>query len=323
MLKLLLAMLCLMAIAAAALWLFGAREPVETAQRFDDARLTDGVDAYLANAESGFDDITPGVQKQVVWAGAPETRTPVSILYVHGFSATSQEVRPVPDTVARALGANLVFTRLAGHGRGSAAMAEPSVGDWMADMAEGLAVARAVGDRVFVIGTSTGASLATLALHEDMGRGIAGVVMISPNFRVKNPLAALITWPGARVWLPMLAGKERSFEPRSDANATYWTTRYPSAAVFPMGAAVKAAFYAPHGETDVPALFLFDENDQVVDHRATRQVASRWGGPVTVSPVGVGPGDDAFRHVIAGDILSPGMTAPVSDAITAWIQGQL
>ena len=119
----------------AGMWAFGPYEPVDVHATFEPRRFGEGVQVYFESVEAGFDDITPGTQKRVIWAGAQETRTPVSILYVHGFSATSEEIRPVPDRIASELGANLIYTRLAGHGRPGAALAEVTVGDWMADIA--------------------------------------------------------------------------------------------------------------------------------------------------------------------------------------------
>ncbi len=307
-------------LAMAGLWLLGPREPVVTDIRFDASALSQGVDAYLAQQEARFDDITPGVEKQVVWANGPEQKTPLSIVYLHGFSATAQEVRPLPDLVAQALGANLVFTRLAGHGRSSEAMAEPEVEHWMHDVAEALAIAHRIGDRVVVLGTSTGATLAALAAHEDMGVQMSGVVLIAPNFRVNNPAAALLTWPAARWWLPVLAGKDRVFEPRNKGQEQYWTTRYPSIATLPMGAAVKAARALPHEQVETPALFIFDDKDQVVDHVATREVAARWGAASQMHVVHAGPEDDSYAHVIAGDIMSPTLTAPTAERIVEWVR---
>lgn len=121
-----------LSVAVIALWLFGPREKVDLTADFDPRKFGEGVQVYFESVESGFDDITPGVEKRVIWQdGFKEQRTPVSILYVHGFSATSEEIRPVPDRLADALGANLVYTRLTGHGRGGDAMAEATVNDWM------------------------------------------------------------------------------------------------------------------------------------------------------------------------------------------------
>ncbi|ETX28416.1 alpha/beta hydrolase [Roseivivax isoporae] len=314
----------LLALAAilAVFWVVAPREPREVDVSFDAARLEAGIDAYLAEEEAAFDDIVPGTRKRMVWAGAPGARTPLSVVYLHGFSATSEEVRPLPDHVAEALGANLFYTRLAGHGRTGAAMAEPALADWMHDTAEALAIGRATGERVLVIATSTGATLATLAAADpDMGRDVAGMALISPNYRVKAEAARILTWPGVRWWGPLVAGRERGFTPVNEAQARYWTTRYPTVSVLPMAASVAVARGLDHSAITVPALFLFSPDDRVVDARATEAVAGAWGGPVEVERVETAEGDDPYAHVIAGDILSPRLTAPLVERIVTWARG--
>lgn len=301
-------------------WLAAAREPAVTDVHFDARVLEGGVDAWFAAREAGVPNLRPGAEKRVLWAGEPETRTDWALVYVHGFSAAPDEIRPVPDLVAEGLGANLVFTRLKGHGQDGAAMAEATVEGWMHDVAEALAVGRRIGGRVLLMGTSTGATLATLALHEAMAEGLAGVVFVSPNYRVADPKSALITWPGARTWLPWLAGREIGFEPRNAEHGRLWTTRYPSRALLPMGAAVREVHRRPHEAARIPALFLFDPGDSIVDHRVTRRVAVRWGAPATVHEVTVGPGGDPARHVIAGDVMSPGMSAPLAGRVLDWVR---
>ncbi len=307
---------------AGAVWAFGPREPVEVAARFDAGRLGAGVGAYLAEREAGFDDITPGVEKRVIWAGAPEVKTPVSVLYVHGFSATSEELRPVPDRVAGALGANLVFTRLRGHGRSGAALGEVSVADWMADMAEALAVARAVGEEVLVIATSTGGTLmAEAALQAGMADAVKGIVFVSPNFGINDPAAALLTWPGARHVLPHVVGRERSWTPSNDRHGTFWTTRYPFVAVFPMAALVQHAWTRDYRGVDIPALFYFAPDDRVVRGERTEAFAARWGGPVSMVRLPAGADVSPGRHVIAGDIVSPGNTRATVALVLDWLGG--
>jgi alpha-beta hydrolase superfamily lysophospholipase len=311
----------LAALAVTGLWIFGPREAVPGQAAFDPADLGDDLDAYFARAEAGVPDLREGVEKRVIWAGAPGARTDLALLYVHGFSATSEEIRPVPDRVAAELGANLIFTRLRGHGRDGAAMAEASVSDWMRDVAEGLAAARAAGDEVIVMATSTGGTLATLAAADPaLMQRVRGLILVSPNFAVNNPRAALLTWPGARWWLPLVAGGTRSFTPLNEGHGRYWTTEYPTSAVLPMAALVAHVRAMDHGALQVPALFWFSDADQVVRAEATRQVAGAWGGPVKLNPVTPGPGDDPFAHVLAGDILSPGQTDSAVAGMVAWIR---
>ncbi len=307
------------AVLIAALWLFGQYEKVRLSPIVTD--ISGDVDTYFAARESAYRDITPGVQKRVIWAKDTGLRTDWVVLYVHGFSATSEEIRPVPDRVAAALGANLVFTRLRGHGRGGDAMAEATAGAWMDDVAEALNVARRVGDQVLVISTSTGGTLvAAAAQNPSMMENVRGSVFVSPNFGVNNSAAPLLTWPAARLWLPLVAGDRRSFEPANDAQAKYWSTDYPSVAALPMAALVKTVVALPHEQVSVPALFYFSTDDQVVVPAATVDIAARWGGPSKVINPVLGSDDDPSRHVIAGDIVSPSQTGPAVDAILSWVK---
>ena len=305
----------------AAIWIFGPREPVDIDVPKDLTLDPRTLDHYFATQEARFSDLTPGTEKRVIWAASNGVPTPLSVLYIHGFSATSEEIRPVPDRVAQGLGANLVFTRLAGHGRGGAAMAEPTVNDWMLDVAEALAAARAVGDEVVVIATSTGGTLAALAaLDETLADKVKGIAFVSPNFQLANPAAKLLTWPGVRWWGPLLAGRDRRFAPVNDAHAKYWTIQYPSVAVAPMAALVKFTFAQDFSAASPPALFLYAPADKVVSARATEEIAQRWGGTSTLAPQILPAGNDPNNHVIAGDILSPGMTDVAVSTILDWVK---
>lgn len=147
-------------------------------------------------------------------------KTPVAVVYLHGFSTSSAEIRPVPDLVAKALGASLYYNRLTGHALSSvslgAALGATMPGDWIRDTAEALAVGRRLGDRVVVIATSTGGTLATnAAVNPAMSQNVVGYVLISPNFRLKPWKALLLDLGYAPVWLPWLAGSEVAFIPTS------------------------------------------------------------------------------------------------------------
>ncbi len=306
-----------------ALFWFGPREPVDLVPHFDAENLPSDLDAYLAAYESAFPDIVPGTQKRIVWADSPQRRTPISIVYIHGFSATSEEIRPVPDRVAAALGANLFFTRLSGHGRGSAAMAEPTVQDWVNDMAEALAIGERIGNRVFVIATSTGGTLAAIAANDpELGPKMSGIIFVSPNFGLRSRAARILHWPLVRYWGPKIAGEEQSFEPVNADHERFWTTRYPTVAVFPMAALVDAAVKADYTGTPTPALFLYSEDDKVVSPAATKDIAGQWGGPMLIEARELGAGDDPYNHILAGDILSPGQTDDMVARILAWIRSR-
>lgn len=300
-------------------WVFGPYEPVDAENTFDAGSLPDDLDAYLAQSEAGVPGLRPGIHKRIHWHDTPGAQTDVAVVYIHGFSATSEEIRPVPDRVAHALGANLYFTRLKGHGQDGAAMAEATAGAWLRDVAEAYAIGRQIGRRVLVISTSTGSTLAAATvLDPTLSQGIIGHVFVSPNFALANPAARLLNWPAARYWAPLIAGRNRSFELQNEAHGAYWTSSYPTVATMPMVAIMRYVAGLDVTATQMPAMFMFSDADQVVSSAATRVVAAKWGGPVHLVPVTVGPDDDNDAHVIAGDILSPGMTDHAVLTITNW-----
>ena len=316
-------LLLLAILAVAGMWAFGPREPVAVAASFDARKFGEGVQVYFESVEADVDGLVEGAEKRVIWAGPAETRTPVAVVYIHGFSSSPEELRPVPDRVAQALGANLVFARMAGHGvKPGEKLAEASAHDWMQDVAEALAAGRAVGEEVIVITTSTGGTLmAEAALQPELAEGVKGIVFVSPNFGINDPLAFMLTWPGARWFVPALAGEMREWEPESEAHAKFWTTRYPTVAALPLAALVQHAAAQDYSGVRIPALFYYSEGDRVVLPEETKRIAGAWGGPVTVSLLP----DDAevvdTRHVIAGDIRSPQNNDAAVQVMLDWARG--
>lgn len=315
-------LLAILAVAGLALWFGVPRTGVDRAIAFSDSDIPANPEAYVAQREQQFSDIRPGDAKRIVWAGAKGARTPLAVVYVHGFSASPAEIRPVPEEVAKALGANLFFTRLAGHGRDGAALAAASAEDWLYDMAEAMAIGRRLGERVVVIGTSTGGTLAALAATDPaLNEGLAGTVLISPNFGVHAPAQWILDAPFVESWGAAVAGETRSFVPLNAEQGQHWTTDYPTVALYPMARLIRAARGADYGQAKTPALVLYARDDQVIDPARIVPVIAAWRGPVQVAVRQMGPGDDPSSHVIAGDIMSPGQTNETVALIADWARG--
>ena len=104
-------------------------------------------------------DLRPGLEKSIIWAGKPNHRTRYAIVYIHGFSASKEELRPVPDLIAAHLGANIFYSRLTGHGRTAEAMREANVSAWNQDLAEAFEIGTMIGDQVIILSCSTGGTL--------------------------------------------------------------------------------------------------------------------------------------------------------------------
>lgn len=301
-------------------FVLGPRVAVDTTIRFDPSAIGDDPQAYLAREEAAVPNIRDGLDKEIIWANPlVHARTKLAIVYIHGFSASKGEVRPLPDDVADALDANLFYTRLTGHGQDGAAMAEGSVNAWINDYEEALAIGRAIGDKVIVIATSTGGSLATWsATQPGASDGVAAIAFISPNFGVKASGAELLTMPWGREVAELVGGKQRSFPARNPLHERFWTTKYPMAATLPMAALTNLAYGAPVEKATVPALFIFSDADKVVRPDRTREIAGRWRGAHELVPVD--DTGDPDNHVIAGDALSPQTTAFLTERIVVWVK---
>jgi len=269
------------------------------------------VDAWLRASEDSVPDIRPGDRKAVVWAGAPGAVTDVAVVYLHGFSADRHEIDPVPEEVARALGANVFFTRLTGHGRDGPAMAEATADDWLQDTEEAMAVGRRIGRRVVLIGTSTGGTLATWAAAQGGWRDdLLAVILVSPNFGVRDPRARMLLWPWGGLLARLVVGGERCFTPANPAQARHWTTCYPTRALLPMMALVAYVRRLDPRRIEAPLLLLYSHDDDVVDPVRTERLFARLGSSrKRMEAVEGSPEGD--HHVLAGDILSPGYTTQV------------
>lgn len=264
--------------------------------------------------------VTDGAEARIVWtSSASPTRTSASLLYLHGFSATRQELAPLPERVAHRLGFNLVEGRFTGHGLDGDALAGATAELWLRDTMELLELAQRVGERVVVLGSSTGCSLATVALFESSVKP-AAMVFFSPNFGVASSAGKLLGLPWSKFWIPWVAGSERTWTPENEGQARYWTHRYPIEALFPMTAALEAAAQAPVESTDVPLFVAYHPSDPVVSVTQMQAVFSRWGTVEKhIEPV-TGPGD---RHVLAGDILAPERTEALTEHIADWLGAQV
>lgn len=171
-------------------------------------------------------------------------RSPVSVLYVHGFGASRAEGEAVVDPMAEALGANTLYLRLPGHGLDDPdAHAAPDFGDYLDEVEEGFQAARLLGDRVLVVGTSLGGLLSTwlAARHPDE---VAGLILASPFFAFRDPMAAvLLHRPIAPPLIRALYGEDRSAawteDPehrKQEGYERHWTIDQRYAAVFDLAA---------------------------------------------------------------------------------------
>jgi esterase/lipase len=302
----------------AALWLL---TPAELQGTTTAVNLPDELEPWLAASERSADEqfgLIPGVEKRITWFEEPRT-TPYAVVYLHGFSATRQETAPLASMVANALQANLYETRLTGHGRQREALADVHAEDWLHDAAEAIAIAARLGERVVVIGTSTGATLATAMLDHPIMQSVDTIVMLSPNFAPRREIVAWLTRPGGRLLLRALAGETRSWEPHNALQEKYWSTSYPSKVGIEMMRLVDLANRQLPAAIPQRLLMFYSRDDAVISTETALSIFERTESPRKIAIEIREPGDPA-HHVLAGDILSAATTARIAAEIVDFIR---
>lgn len=275
---------------------------------------------WLFDRESGEGNITEGAEKHIEFYDPVQpAKTPFVVLYLHGFSATRQEISPVPERVARALGANYYGARLTGHGQDGESLGRSTARQWLKDTAEAWQVACELGEQVIVISCSTGGTLTTwLAQQPSTHDRLAALVLVSPNFQPRHWAAHLFNWPWSRQWMKYLAGEQYGWEPAGELTQRYWTNRYPIRVLHELQALVVAVRNSAVERIEAPSLFIYRADDRVVNPRYTDAVFRRWGSPVKerirVAHV------DASNHVITGDITAPHNTETTVQKIIEFLE---
>lgn len=297
--------------------------PPRLAAELDVAALPDNLDAWLAAREAAVHaefGIIPGTEKRISWNGTPGERTRYAIVYLHGFSASRVEIAPVPERLARTLGANLFETRLAGHGRETARLEDIPAEAWLADAAEALAIGAAIGDKVILMGVSTGATLAVALADHKLFANVDSLVLISPNFGFDDPAADWLTRPFGPLIARATVGEYREFEPLNDVQERYWTTRYPTAALIEMLRLLDLALERVDSVTVPRALLVYSSKDIVVSPGKYLNVFERLPVPAKERYEITETSDPAF-HVLTGDVLSPASVPATVSRIAGFLAG--
>jgi alpha-beta hydrolase superfamily lysophospholipase len=286
--------------------------------------LPDDIDTYLANAErrvAAEYELIPDTEKRVTWYADPGVRTAYAVVNLHGFSATRQETAPLAERVAVSLAANLFETRLSGHGHSERPMHAVRAEDWLADTAEALAIGARLGEKIVVIGTSTGGTLALAMSSHETAAPVSDIVLISPNLQPRDGNASWLTRPAGPLIARLVAGDTRSWEAHNELQARYWSTSYPIEAAVEVMRLVDALNARLPLELHQNLLVLQSPDDEVVSPQATWQAFERISAP-RKQLIEIENAEDPSKHVLAGDILAPGSTESVAAAIVTFVAGR-
>lgn len=264
------------------------------------------LDSLLREQESAFPDIVHDLGKQIAWH-AEKHQTEYAIVYLHGFSASRKEISPVTELLAERLAANVYYARLKGHARTGDAMAEATREDWLHDTRFAYQIGKLIGQKVIIVGTSTGATLATWLAAQPFAADLHANIMVSPNFGIKRSSGELIRYGWGLQLAKLINGPYHSFTPQNQMHSDYWTERYPYEALVPMVKLVDQVLELDKSSITVPQLIIYSPDDHVISVDRIQEVsATMQNSELRLHPF-TGSSDPG-QHVLAGDACSPETT---------------
>ena len=148
------------------------------------------LEAFIRSKEAAH-KVKPDNEARIVWANdSTKAKTPYVIVYLHGFSASQEEGNPVHKNIAGQFGCNMYLARLSEHGIDTIdPLVNMTATSLWESAKEAYAIGKQLGDKVILMGTSTGGTVA-LELASNF-EDVAGLVLYSPNIAINNPSAFL------------------------------------------------------------------------------------------------------------------------------------
>jgi esterase/lipase len=181
-------------------------------------------ESYLKHKGAGL-KIKPDNESKVIWANdSLKNKTPYCLLYLHGFAACWYEGNPVNIDFAHRYGMNLYAPLLASHGIDTTEALIDMTPERLYESAKkALVEAHSLGDKVILMGTSTGATL-SLKLAAEFPQLMDGLILLSPNVEINNPAAFLLSKPwGLQIARFVFKGKYRITNPDfASVDCQYW-----------------------------------------------------------------------------------------------------
>ncbi len=183
------------------------------------------LEQYVTDNESKH-VIKPNNEARIIWNDSTKQKTEYAVVYLHGFSASQMEGDPVHRRFAKDFGCNVYLSRLADHGIDTTETLMLFTADRFWESAkEALAIGKQLGDKVVLMSTSTGGTVA-LMLAAQYPDDVYGLINMSPNIAINDPAAFLLNDPwGLQIARLVMKGDYRITD-ASDEHAKFWNKKY-------------------------------------------------------------------------------------------------
>ncbi len=279
------------------------------------------METYIEEKEAEF-SVKPDNESRIFWANdsLPE-RTDYCLLYLHGFAASWYEGYPANAVFAKHFGMNAYLPRLASHGLETEdALINMTPDNLWESAKEALMVARSLGKNVIIMGTSTGGTLG-LQLAAYFPEYVDGLILYSPNIRINNEAAFLLSKPwGLQIGRKVTGGKYRVTNEDFDSkDCKYWYCKYRMEAVVFLQQLIEATMKKEtFSQVTLPVFLGYyykdeDNQDETVKVSAMLKMYDQLGTDDDRKEKFAFP--DAGDHVIACELTSGSVGEVISETI--------
>lgn len=265
------------------------------------------LEGYI-NGQEAKHKIKPDNEARIIWANdSLKQKTEYAVIYLHGFSASQEEGDPVHYQFAQKFGCNLFLSRLDAHGIDTTNPLASFTAEGLWNSAkEALAIGKQLGNKVIIMSTSTGGTLALKMAAEYPN--IAGLIMLSPNIAINDPSAWLLNNHWGLQIAHLVVGKHRTVEDTTAIYAQYWNNRYSTKSLVQLEELIETTMkQSTFKKVKQPVLLLYyykdeDHQDPVVKVSAMKRMFAQLGTPDNLKREAAVPG--AGDHVIGSYIKS-------------------
>lgn len=268
------------------------------------------LEAYIHDQEASHHLKTDN-EARIVWLNdSNKVKTEYVIVYLHGFGGSQGEGIPVHRDIAKMFGCNLYLSRLSEHGIDtSEPMLNLTADSYWASAQQALAIGRQLGNKVILMGTSTGGTFA-LQLAATYPDQVAGLILMSPNIAINDPNAWLLNNHWGLQVAHMVTGSNyiRDTVERGPLFRQYWYTQYRSEAAVQLEEVLETKMNKTTFEkvTQPVGMYYFYKDkthqDSVVKVSAALEMFDQLGTPDSLKYKEAIP--NAGTHVICSSIRS-------------------
>ncbi|HEV8515511.1 MAG TPA: alpha/beta hydrolase [Cyclobacteriaceae bacterium] len=272
----------------------------------------DELEKYVATQESKH-KIKPDNEARIVWADSTEKKTEYSVVYIHGFYASQEEGDPVHADFAKKFGCNLYLARLADHGIDTVdQLINFTIDRGWESAKEALAIGKALGEKVILMSTSTGGTLA-LALAAEYPQDVYALINMSPNIRINHPLAFIANDPWGLQIARLVRGGKFEVSKSDSLHDRYWYQKFRLEAVTQLQEFLEEKMNADTFEKiKCPSLTMYyykneTEQDPTVKVSAMLEMNKQLGTPEDLNETVAIP--NAGGHVLGSHVSSKDIPA--------------